>query len=332
MPSDPAVEPILESLAGPIEAFRSALALTAEQVRGFLAAQTSGGSGGPAERARLGDFAKGRIDFDRFGSLLAGEPAVDASALGRIEDAYEVLREVERRAEQVVVVHTDPGGDLREAVARTFASVGRAFGAARVFELARTGRYREADHRSFLESFPFHRWSRAERLVAPPLVVHVNGHGLRAEPLVEFLDGGVKIVLKVAGESPCVPLVRLITPGTFVLQTKDAKGLDRFAAYTGPGIAALVPEGAALFAHDPALGEDPWDRLRVDFLPEAGRVPHGGRSARQQAEELRQLQAMATRPPPPPAIPVAGAPVAAAEPADRLAAWLLAQADLKDTG
>jgi len=337
MPSDKGLDPILKSLAGPIGAFRSALALTLGQVRGFLDSQRSAaGRDGPPEKAFLGDFAAGRIDFERFGSLLSRASTVDALSLARIEEACEVLREAEAQRAPMSEVHVEPGGDLRDAVARALANLGRIFGAARVYELARSGRYREADHGSFLASFPFQRWSRAERLVAPPLVVRVNGQGLRAEPLAEFLDGALKIVLDVAGEAPLCPLVRLITPGTFVLQTKDGSGLDRFAAWSGPGIAALVSEGAALFVHDPAQGPDPWGRVRVDFLPEPGRLPHGGRSVRQEAEELQQLKAMATRPPEPPRIPVAAAPAtvtgAAAAPADRLAAWLLAQADLKDTG
>jgi len=331
MPSDETLDSILRSLAGPIGAFRSALALTLEQIRGFLASQQrEGEKDGPPEKALLGSFAGGRIDFERFGSLLARAPAIDAFSLGRIEDAYEVLREVETGP--IGEVHAEPGGDLRETVARALGTVGRAFGAARVFELARSGRYREADHSSFLDAFPFGRWSRAERMLAPPLVVRTPGHALRAEPLAEFLDGAVKIVLVVAGEAPLVPLVRMITPGTFVLQTKDATGLDRLAAWSGPGIAAVVPEGSALFVHDPSLGAEPWDRLQVASLPEPQRVPRGGRSARQEADEVRQLKVLAARPPEAPPRTAGETPAVAAAPADRLAAWLLAQADLKDTG
>jgi hypothetical protein len=324
MPSEATPDPVRKALAGGVAAFRSALALTAEQVRGFLAAA---GDDGPPEKAFLGEFAAGRIDFARFASLLDRAPALDAASLGRIRRAYEILREAEAQWGGAPEVRVEPGGDLREAVARALAAVGRAFGAARVAELARAGRYREADHDALLESFPFRRWSRAERAIAPPLVVHVNGRDLRAEPLAEFLDGAVKIVLDVAGESPLAPLVRLVTPGTFVLQTRDGSGLDRFAAWSGPGIAALVPEGSALFLHDPAAGPDPWDRVSVQHPPEAGRLPQGGRSARQEAEELRQLAALCARPPTPPPVAPAAAPAAAAEPADRLAAWLLAQAD-----
>lgn len=332
MPSE-SLDLVLRSLAGPIGAFRSSLALALEQMRGFLAAQQSAaGQDGPPEKAMLGAFAAGRIDFERFGSLLDRAPSVDAFSLGRIEDAYEVLRELEQG--RIGEVHAEPHGDLREAVSRGLGAVGRAFGAARVFELARTGRYREAEHGSFLDAFPFHRWSRAERLVAPPLVVHAEGRGLRAEPLAEFLDGAVKIVLVVTGEAPLVPLVRLVTPGTFVLQTRDGKGLDRLAAWSGPGIAALVPEGAALFLHDPSLGANAWDRMHVEILPEAGRVPRGGRSAKQEAEEVSQLRALAARPPEPPPVPVAAAAAVegAADPADRLAAWLLAQAEVRGAG
>jgi hypothetical protein len=322
MPSDA----VRKSLAVPIGAFRSALALALEQVRAFLSSAAASGAGS-AEASLLGSFASGRIDVARFGSLLARAPAANASALARIRDAYEALREAEEQAGLVGEVRAEPGADLREAVARALATMGRAFGAARVHELARTGRYREADHASWLDSFSFERWSRAERMIAPPLVVHVNGRGLRAEPLAEFLDGAMKIVLEVAGESPLVPLVRLVTPGTYVLQTKDATGLDRFAAFAGPGIAAIVPEGSALFVHDPAEG------LRIDLLPEPGRIPRGGRSARQEAEELKQLAAMAARPAAPPKPPAVASPeTPAPDPADRLAAWLLARADLKDTG
>jgi hypothetical protein len=337
MPSDVGESPVRDHLKGPIGAFRSAVALTREQVRGFLAAQqpAEGPEGPPPEGRMLGAFAAGRIDVSRFASLLARAPAADPAALACIEDAYEVLREEAEEA-RIREVHAEPAGDLRDAVARALASVGRAFGAARVFELARTGRYREAEHRSFLDSFPFPRWSRQERMIAPPLVVHVSGRNLRAEPLAEFLDGAMKLVLVVTGEAPLVPLVRLVTPGTFVLQAKDPAALDRFAAFAGPGIAAILPEGSALFAHDPALGADSWDRLRVELLPETGRVPRGGRSARQEAEEVHQLQAMAARPPGPPPVAAGAAgsphPVAGAGPADRLAAWLLAQADLKNTG
>jgi hypothetical protein len=234
------------------------------------------------------------------------------------------------------VVDVPAGGDLRAGVARALADLGRAFGAVRTFEVARSGGRRAGEAAAALDGFPYARWSRGERRAAPPLVVAVDGADLRAGVLAEFLDGAQKIVLVVRG--PCAPaaLVRLVTPGTFVLQSADGTGLDRFAEWGGPGIAALVPDTAARFAHDPAGGAAAWQRLSVAHLPEGDpRISVGGASGAQQAEELRQLRMLAARPEAPPgavAVPVAGAAPQAADPADKLAAWLLSQVDLSDLG
>lgn len=336
MPSDAHAESILRPLAAPVQVFRSALALAAEQVRGFLALQRSrGGANEPVEKALLGPFVSGRIDIGRFEALLSRTQTLDPVSLDRIEKAYGVLCEIEARTDALLETHVEPGGDLRAAVGKALASVGRAYGAARVFELVRTGHFREADHGAFLEAFPFDRWTRAERGIAPPLLLHVNGRDVRAETLAEYLDGAVKIVLDVHGDAPLAPLVRLITPGTLVLQTRDGSGLDRLAAWSGPAIAAWLPEGSALFLHDPAAGVHPWERLSIQHLPEAGTQPKGGRSVRQQAEELRQLASLAAGPSPGPSTSPAraGVPVAtaaSADPVDRLASWLMAHADLKE--
>jgi hypothetical protein len=122
-----------------------------------------------------------------------------------------------------------------------------------------------------------------------------------------------------------------------VLQTSDGQGLDRLAAWDGPGIAALVPESAARFVHDPAAGGAHGKRLSITAVPE--QVPRravGGLSAAQQTEELGLLRSLAV------ADARDGAPAAAAtaaegggprpEPADKLAAWLLSQVDLSDLG
>ena len=182
---------------------------------------------------------------------------------------------------------------------------------------------------------PFARWTRSERRLAPPLVVALEGGDLRAAALAEFLDGRQKIVLVVEGECAPAPLARLVAPGTFVLQTADAAGLDRFAAWEGPGIAALVPESAGRFVHDPAAGAASWDRLTIAHTPDKPpRRTVAGLSAAQQAEELEILRTLAARPA---AIaPPAGAPAAAeagtADPVDKLAAWLLSRVDLSDLG
>jgi hypothetical protein len=134
-------------------------------------------------------------------------------------------------------------------------------------------------------------------MAAPPIVAVVNGADLHAAELSELLDGTQHIVLVVEGSCPPAALVRLITPGTFVLQTTDARGLDRFRDFRGPAIAALVDDQAACFAHDPARGSALWQRLEIWQQPApVARKRIGGLSARQQAEDVAQLLAMATQP------------------------------------
>ncbi len=118
----------------------------------------------------------------------------------------------------------------------------------------RGGRYRPAEHDSLLDAAEFRAWNKAERRFAPPLVVEVDGADLHAGALLDFADGREKIVLVVRGAMPPAPLVRCITPGTFVLQTVDGTRPRPLAAFDGPAIAALVPEGAAVFLHDPGAG------------------------------------------------------------------------------
>ena len=88
-----------------------------------------------------------------------------------------------------------------------------------------------------------------------------------------------------------------------------------------------MPEPAAAFAHDPDAGPSVWDRIQIDFTPETWPTDALGRlSAFQQSEPLRQLRALVTRP----VTTEAGGEVAEgpADPVDKLAAWLMDQADL----
>jgi hypothetical protein len=118
----------------------------------------------------------------------------------------------------------------------------------------------------------------------------------------------------------------------FVMQTADPADVQRLAAFEGPAVGAVVPESAARFVHDPATGSETWQRLAVTYLPEKDpKGSIGGLSGFQQAQELRQLKALAARPA---ATAPAAEPGAAAQPlenpVDKLAAWLLTQADLSD--
>jgi hypothetical protein len=191
-----------------------------------------------------------------------------------------------------------------------------------------------------LAGFPFRRWSAAERAKAPPLVVEVDGKDLVVGGLAGFLDGTVKLVLVVRGASPPAPLVRLVTPGILVLQTSEAPELELVGKTTGPAIAALVPEEAGSFLHQPAAGGA---RVEVRRIPEEEPKKGLGQiSAFQQAEELGLLAALAesaagtgTAEAGPAgaagtAVGTADVPQRPAEPVDKLAAWLLKQADLSD--
>jgi hypothetical protein len=112
------------------------------------------------------------------------------------------------------------------------------------------------------------------------------------------------------------------------MQTSDVAALDRLARFDGPAIAAIVPESAASFTHDPAAGTEPWQRVSIERLPTHPFAPVPGMSAWQLREDLRQLEALAAAPTSR-AIP-SGAPASADSPdaVDRLASWLLGQADL----
>jgi len=335
MPSDERMDQALKALSGQTRAFRSALAMTIDQIRNFQAAHGSAAES-KADRlaAELGPFAIGRIDVERYSSLFTDTLKLDRPTLETIEKALKTLSELASRGDQLFVSEVETGGDLQDAVSGALAEMGRAFGAARVFEVSKFGRFPDAEHARSLGSFPFHKWSAGERRLAPPLIVSVDGSDLRAAGLADFMDGTQKIVLVVRGESTPVPLVRLITPGTFVLQAGEPSELDRLATWKGAGIAALVPSSAARFVHDPAVGTQPWERLKIGHLPEERRrKPVGGVSVQQQSEELLQLTSLAARPGAEAVAvgePAAAGATTSADPVDKLAAWLLTQADLKD--
>jgi hypothetical protein len=159
-------------------------------------------------------------------------------------------------------------------------------------------------------------------------VIALDGADLHPAGLAEFLDGNLKIVLIARGETSPAPLVRLITPHAFVAQTDDPAVVERLGKVDGPGIAALMPPHTARFVHDPAGGAALGQRLTVGEVPSLdGKKRSGPFTAAQQREELEQLKALQAAA----AAPTNGALVsgaAGADPVDKLAAWLLQQADL----
>ena len=283
----------------------------------------------PAFAAALGPLGAAHLETDRLAPLFGSEePSLAGPALGAVEQAAGVLRDLAASTE---VAHLDlaPGVDLTGSVREALAHAGRAFGAAHVVAVARNGRFDPAAHGPWLESYPFARWNRRERLLAPPLVVSLDGADLKAGGLAEFLDGGVALVLLVRDSvAPPAALVRLVSPGVLVAQTLDGAAVSAVAAWAGPSVIAWVPAGCAAFIHDPDQSGGLGARLRIlsDAVPP--RRGLGGQSASQLAEELHQLEAMAGL-----ATTPAGAVAAgdSAHPVDRLAAWILTQADLTTT-
>ena len=348
MPSDERVGPAVEAVAGARETFRSAVSVTMEEVRGLLEKRGAAGADRSSRLEReLGTFAAGRIDPGRMAEVFA--PPKRGAPFERVllQQALGALSSIHHKGDESFSLTLESGARPVVEVRKVLGEVGRAFGAARVVELVRASQYRASEHGQLLEFFPFHQWNRAERGLAPPLVVELDGADLHVAGLADFLDGSFKLVLVVRGDSPPASLVRLITPGVLVLQTADPEELACLADWPGPAAAALVPETAARFIHQPARDGGP-ARLRIDHLPgQAPRVALGGLTAFQQKEELRQLAFLAesgrlatsaangTDVPTAAGTAARGARAAAptaptaADPAGQLAAWLLQQTDLQ---
>lgn len=334
MPSDQVrderVRQALAALAQPIGEFRALVADALVQAEAHLGAQTADAhTRARWARAELGVFAEGRIDAARFAVLSRPGPALGGEPLDALRSAVDVLRDVRDRGDDLFVVEVAPGARLGAAVDGALTDAGRAFGAVVVSELVRSGRYAAEEHERLLDAFEFRAWNRAERRFAPPLVVALEGVSLMAADLAPFTDGREKIVLVSRGPTPPAPLARCITPGTFVVQTCDGTGLDGLAAYDGPAIGALLPEGAAVFVHNPSIGRESWQRLNVATLGTVPKKAIGPMSVWQMQEDARLLETMARTPF---AVPAPGGKAAAAigsgDATDRIASWLLGESGL----
>jgi hypothetical protein len=330
MPYDDLTRKALAAVAVARDDYRSALIGTVDQLRGLLEA-TSGDEDAGVRRAtaELGRFASDRIDIEKFSSLFDAEGALDEASRAHLERAIETLASLADRGDELFLARVPKGGDLASAVSRLLAEAGRAFGAARTAELARTGRFRAEDHKTWIDHFPPTLWSRRERDIAPPLAVRVDGADLRTGALSDVLDGNQKLVLLVEGDAPPAALVRCMTPGVHVLQTDDPEELARVARFDGPSIAALMPSGSARFEHVPGPEGPVGLRLSVTHVPEGSpKRALGGISAFRQAEDLRQLRSLAAASAPTVVMPSPDGEArrAPATDADLLAAWILHQA------
>jgi hypothetical protein len=328
MPFDELKRRALDALEDRREAYHSAVATAVDEVRALLDAQrTPAGGKGSRAAAELGAFAAGRIDAERFESLFSERENLDSDAVRRIEAALAVLTELVEAGDDLYLARVRPGADLRDTVRKALARSGRAFGAGRAVERARNG----GEAPAYEDGFAPTSWNRAERTVAPPLIVEVDGADLRPAGLADFLEGDQAIVLLVRKPAPPAALARLIAPGTLVVQATDGDGLDALKEWEGAAVVAVLPEGAATFAYTPE--DDGPGRLSLDSVPDQPQKALGGLSAAGQEAEIRLLGlldgAVAGR-----VVAAAGdgARGASADPTDKLAAWLLRQATIPAPG
>jgi hypothetical protein len=328
MPFDELKRRAIEALDGRLQAYHSAVATAADEVRAPVTTQRAPQNGKRQRtEAELGAFAAGRIDPERFASVFSDRETLEPDAVEKIEAALVVLTGLLAEGEDLYTARVPAGGDLRDTVLSALARSGKAFGAGRAVENARSG----VKAAEYLGGFAPNRWNRAERGIAPPLVVEVEGADLRPAGLVDILEGRQVIVLLVRRAAPPAALARLIAPGTLVVQGKDAQALAALADWDGPAVVAVAPEGTTSFSYIPA--EDGPGTLKIDALPEGGLKPLGALSVARQESDLALLRLLDDA--------VAGRVVAAAakgagpaesDPADRLASWLLRQAIIPAPG
>ena len=330
MPSDERIAQALEALSDAVEFFASSVAMSAEEVRGILERERGANDNPQVKLAlELGPFAAGRIDPERLAPFVGANDRLEEDKRAQVEAAYRTLLDLRKAGGEVFTAKVPLDGYLRGTVFAALGKVGVAFGAARSVEWALHDIAPPEGVEDAMERFPPDLWNRAERGCSHPIVIEVEGQDLRAASLGELLEGSQKIVLVVNGPAAPAPLVRLITPGVTVIQTDDPAELAALAASPGPGVAALMPEGAAKFTHLPGEGKGLNERLDVKYLPEKEpKRALGAISAFQQVEELRQLASLTAR-------VEAGAVVSSGagteapvmDEAGQLASWLVHQAN-----
>ena len=312
----------LEAIRPRLERFRSAIAITTEEIRSLL---SGAGQTRDDQSIALGHFASGHVDVDRFSTFTRHETRLDADVEAPIRAAEEVLNRLLHEGDELFVLQLAPGSCLASAVAHRLEVIGLAFAAAHVVDLAKRGQYREEQHAPLLEGLQWADWSRSERALAPGLVVELSGQDFVPAQLAPYLDAGMKWVFVVEGDAPPAAMSRLITPGVFVQQSSSEEPLETFTAFEGTAAAALLPGPAVEFLHDPDVGETTFERFTtLDFPREIRKRAIGGISFAQQAEDLALLEALAV-------VPSAGGE-AASDPAGKLSAWLLSQTNLVGEG
>ena len=227
MPSEDRTKLALEAIGPRKEQFLSAIAATTEEIRALL----SGTGETPQDQTEaLGKFARGHVDVERFSAFTRQAARIEGDAEKPVRAAQDVLGKLLKEGEALFVLKLESGSDLGEAVAHRLSVIGLAFAAAHLTDLAKRGNYREEEHAAMLDGFAYRDWSRAERKLAPGLVVELDGADFTPATVAPYLDAGMKMVFVVDGDAPVAAMARLVTPGAFVQQT-DGEELDAFTAF-----------------------------------------------------------------------------------------------------
>lgn len=322
MPSEDRTGIAIDAIRPRVEFYHSAVAATTEQIRGLLAGT---GESPEDQTIALGNFASGHVDVERFSAFTHQVAKVASEAELPIRAAQRALEDLLHMGDSLFILKLLEGSNLGARVAERLATIGNAFSAAHVVELAKRGEYQEEKHGLLLGGLAYSDWSQAERALAPGLVIELDGADFTPAQVVPYLDAGMKMIFVVEGDAPAAALARLVTPGVYVQQTSDESGLDAIAAWEGTAVAALLPKSAVTFVHDPAAGENTYERFTtLEFPGEVRKRAIGGVSAAQQAEDLKLLETLAVVP------SLTGE--AASDPAGKLSAWLLSQTSLAGDG
>jgi len=322
MPSENRTDNALKAIRPRAVLFHSAVATTMEQIRGLLVGT---GESPEDQTIALGNFASGHVDVSRFSNYTRHEAKIEPAAEQPIRAAQRALDDLLHMGDNLLVLQLAEGDNLGARVEERLATIGNAFSAAHVVDLAKRGQYREEQHAHLLDGLAYASWSHAERTLAPGLVIELAGADFTPAQVAPYLDAGMKMVFVVDGDAPAAALSRLVTPGVFVQQTMDESALDAFCAWEDTAVAALMSKGAVTFVHDPAAGETTYERFTTLDMPrEIRKRAIGGISAGQQAEDLELLEALAVVPSP--------TGEAASDPAGKLSAWLLSQTSLAGDG
>ena len=327
MPSDERVRAALSATEGPRRDFLSSVRTTADQVDAFLRAR-KGKTHHVSEQVAesLGGFAAGRIDASKFSAFLPARDELPPTLVDAMERAGGALREVARLRDEDFVVQAESGESMSEAARRGLGRLGRAFGAAEMVEAIRSGRTPDKTAEGKLTRYDPDDWTSRERQLAPPVVVLARGESLRGAQMRDWLEGMQQIVVVADGPCPPAPMVSLLSPGVLVGQVHSIAALEVMDQFDGPAAVAIVASESASWMHDPRR-TPPLEIHSKPAAPPQSAV--GPISPWRQEQDLAHLERIGA--------PLAGARPATGNgtgtpeevaPADRLAAWLLKQADV----